>query len=190
MHLLSFFKTISISLLFLHTSVWAQLPTLEEAQKGVNQVLFARTNDATRKLKINKVLGCLPAFKQPKGTWVCPLEYESDNEVRQSSFTFKNTPQGWQAQQSDAKPACAPLAIAELAFRQTYGQPQLKVKGEVDDGEGLFTSDRGMTRNRKGPYRLMCRYEVQTISNPDALFLTYVWHDGEKYIIDADVERW
>jgi hypothetical protein len=177
------------ALLFV-TDVGAQsIPSIEQAQRGVDEVMLARTKDPKRGLKVLEVLGCLPSMKNPKTVWVCPIKIDapSGNILK---FTFQKSPDGWRALIEDAKAACAPLAEAERAFKQMRPGGKFKVKGEVDDGEGLFTTDRGTLRDKRGPYRLMCRYEVETASNPDALFITYVWHDGNSYVIDTDVERW
>lgn len=62
--------------------------------------------------------------------------------------------------------------------------------GSVDEGAGYFTDKRGTLRDRKGPYRLMCRYDVSMAARGKYLYLTYVWHDGSRYVIDPDVEVW
>jgi hypothetical protein len=36
----------------------------------------------------------------------------------------------------------------------------------------------------------MCRYEVSTTLGSKYLYITYVWHDGNQYVIDPDVEVW
>ncbi|WP_267549358.1 hypothetical protein [Rhizobium rhizogenes] len=86
--------------------------------------------------------------------------------------------------------ACAPLDIAQDALRKLRGDAKLRVTSEVDDGAGIFTTQRGMLRNKKGPYRLMCRYEVAAGSGKKDLVIAYVWHDGTRYVVDSDIEVW
>ncbi|WP_211231788.1 hypothetical protein [Ottowia thiooxydans] len=165
------------------SSVW---PSVAEAQVAIAALMAKRAPNRT--VKVERVLGCLPGFKEKPGVWVCPVIHAGSE--RPLEWTLVRQGSQWIARDDDAKPACAPLKVVEAAFRQRLSNQKLRVTGEVDDGEGLFTSDRGITRSERGPFRLMCRYEVDTGFVKEALFLTYVWHDGQKYLIDSDVERW
>ena len=165
----------------------AAWPSAAQAQAAIQALQRQRAPDTAPVFTVERVLGCLPAH-QRKGVWVCPLLQPGHAEPIEASFQQR---QGrWAALDDDARAACAPLRVAEAALRQLDSNPRLKVTGEVDDGQGLFTDQRGMLRKERGPYRLMCRYEVDTGWRDDALYITYVWHDGERYIIDADVEKW
>ncbi|MBH1966099.1 MAG: hypothetical protein I8H77_17270 [Comamonadaceae bacterium] len=167
------------------SGVW---PSVAEAQVAIAALMAKRAPDRAGTVKVDRVLGCLPGLKEKPDVWVCPVIHAGN--ARPLAWTLVRQGSQWIARDKDAKPACAPLKVAEAAFRQKFNDQKIRVTGEVDDGEGLFTSDRGITRQDRGPYRLMCRYEVDTGLMDDALFLTYVWHDGQKYLIDGDVERW
>lgn len=161
--------------------------TVEQAQRAINAHPKIKAMALAERPKIAEVLGCIPA-SAPKGSWVCPVQIANRDHI--NDLTFRNTEKGWELLEEEGTPACAPLPVEEKVYRQVLGDKSIHVTGEVDDGEGLFTDERGMMRNKKGPYRLMCRYEVATSTNPDALFITYIWHDGENYIVDHDWERW
>ncbi|WP_354442557.1 hypothetical protein [Ottowia thiooxydans] len=167
------------------SGVW---PSTAEAQIAIAGLMAKRAPERAGTVKVDRVLGCLPGLKEKPGVWVCPVIHAGN--AKPLAWTLVRQGSQWIARDKDAEPACAPLKVAEAAFRQKLSNQKLRVTGEVDDGAGLFTSDRGITRKERGPYRLMCRYEVDTGLVEDALFLTYVWHDGQKYLIDSDVERW
>lgn len=160
----------------------------EQAEQEVNRLLQKRSGEASRHINLTEVLGCLPAFGEPDTVWVCPVKF-ADYE-HPLEFTFVNAGGVATAREDDADAACPPLQLAEKALRQIDGDPTLRVRGEVDDGKGLFTSDRGMLRKQKGNYRLMCRYEISNAVFDDRLYLTYVWYGPAGYIFDKDVERW
>lgn len=161
--------------------VW---PSVAEAQAALDAAV--RPGSGAKGFQVERILGCLPAH-QVKGVWVCPVQVAGQKHVFE--FNFERPVGQWRLREQDTQPACAPYATAEAAFRQQEGHQGLKVKGSVDEGSGLFTDQRGMLRDRRGPYRLMCRYDVAKGST-DWLYITYVWHDGQHYIVDADVEKW
>jgi hypothetical protein len=187
MHIFSFSK-MSIGLsLAISAAAQAQSLSLEEAQKGVDANMAGTTS--ITKFKVTNVLGCLPGWKTKKDIWVCAL-MTANQSGKPIQVTFQKTELGWQALGNDAAPACAPIRLAETHFRRLFAQPNLQIKSEVDDGAGSFTANRGLTKPyREGPYRLMCRYKIQHGAQPETIFFTYLWHDGEQYTIDADVEQ-
>lgn len=165
----------------------AASPTVEQLQQAIDAV----KKDAP---KIETMLGCLPAHGEPETQRVCVLQFnglKSNQEI-----AFRRDGGGWQLVLDEAgepvpgEAACAPLEVAEAALRRIRGDAGLRVTGSVDEGAGIFTDARGMLRDKPGPYRLMCRYDVSTVSGAEYLYLTYVWHDGSQYVIDPDVEVW
>lgn len=169
-----------ISILFLSPARAAERLSLDAARAALSQALKDAGREAQRAEAVRGVVGCLPAFQAPD-QWVCPLRVADLDEPMPT--TFLRTNKGWRVIEKGASPACAPIAVASAAFGQ-------RVQAEIDAGEGLFTSERGFGRDRKGPYRVMCRYVVGDVEDDQTLWVAYVWHDGDRYIIDADVERW
>jgi hypothetical protein len=160
----------------------------DQAAREVDRLLQKRSGDASRHVRLTEVLGCLPAFGEPDTVWVCPVMV--DDFEHPLEFTFVDTDGIVTARENDAEAACPSLQVAEKALRQIENDPALRVRSEIDDGKGLFTSGRGILRDEKGSYRLMCRYEIANAVFDDRLYLTYVWYGPAGYIIDTDVERW
>ncbi len=159
-------------------------PSVEQLQQAI---------DAVRKGKrIGKMLGCLPAAGKPAAV-VCVLQASGSASYQELPFRYDGG--RWRlvldesGSPAEIGAACAPLKVAEAALRKIRGDGGLRVTGSVDEGEGTFTDARGVSRNRKGPYRLMCRYNVSAAGG-EYLYLAYVWHDGSRYVIDPDVEIW
>jgi len=162
-------------------------PTTTQLQQAIDRV---RPGSA----RTRELLGCVPAFGQPETVRLCAMSAEGRDFI--DSLAFRLTDGRWDVVLDDAglpptiEGACAPLDFAQTAFRKLRADAGLSVTGEVDNGEGLFTEQRGVLRDKTGPYRLMCRYEVASGVGNKYLFITYVWHDGSHYVIDPDIEVW
>ncbi|TIX87784.1 hypothetical protein [Rhizobium sp. P44RR-XXIV] len=165
----------------------APAPTKEQLQQALDRVKPGSP-------RIHEFLGCVPAMGQPATVRLCMLTAEGRGFVQDLPFRFVGGRWEVVLDQTGAPPeidgACAPLDIAQDALRKLRGDAKLRVTGEVDDGAGIFTAERGMLRNKKGPYRLMCRYEVAAGSGKKDLVIAYVWHDGTRYVVDSDIEVW
>lgn len=161
-------------------------PTVEQLQQAIDTAKIGRT--------ISAMSGCLPAFSKPAAVRVCVLRSHGSNSYDELAFRYDGN--RWRlAVDRSGKPiksdaACAPFKIAEAALRKMRGDNSLQVTGSVDEGTGYFTDKRGTLRDQKGPYRLMCRYDVSVGSGGKYLYLTYVWYDGGQCVIDPDVEIW
>lgn len=144
--------------------------------------------------RIREFLGCVPAFGQPATVRLCTLLGERRDSVQSLPFRFAGGRWDVVLDRTGAPlendGACAPLDVAQAALRKLRGDVKLRVAGEVDDGAGTFTTERGVIRDKSGPYRLMCRYEVVAGSGNKYLIIAYVWHDGARYSVDSDIEIW
>lgn len=164
-----------------------QLPSVEQLQSALDKVKPGLP-------RIREFLGCIPAFGKPMTVRLCALTAEGTDFVQTILFRFED--HGWRVvldrtgKPPETDGACAPLDIAQAELRKLRGDGKLRVNGEVDDGEGTFTAERGLLRDQKGAYRLMCRYDVVTGFGKKALLITYVWHDGAHYVVDPDIEAW
>lgn len=162
-------------------------PTIEQLQQALDRVKPGLH-------RIRESLGCVPAFGKPVTVRLCALTAEGQDFVQELPFQLADG--RWDvvldktAQPPATEGACAPVDVAQAAFRKSRDDTKLRVADAVDDGEGIFTTERGVLRNKKGPYRLMCRYEVVTGAGKKYLFIAYVWHDGSRYIVDSDIEVW
>ena len=83
-----------------------------------------------------------------------------------------------------AQPAGGP---SETFLRGAKKNPQLKVTGYGSDPSGLFTEDRGLFHERKGPERLMCSY-LFTAAKGQRQALTYIWRVDGKYVFEPEVD--
>ncbi|MGY5774827.1 hypothetical protein [Rhizobium sp. LEGMi135b] len=164
-----------------------QLPTMQQLQSALDETKPGLA-------RIREFLGCIPAFGKPMTIRLCVLKAEGDAFVQTVPFRFAD--RRWQVvldrtgRPPEIDGACAPLDVAQAELRKLRRDDKLRVIREVDDGEGTFTAERGLLRDHKGPYRLMCRYNVVTGSGKKALLIAYVWHDGMHYSVDPDIEAW
>ncbi|MFK0161278.1 hypothetical protein [Rhizobium sp. NPDC090279] len=162
-------------------------PTKEQLQQALDRVKPGLP-------RIREFVGCVPAFGQPATTRLCSLTAEGRDFIQ--NLPFRLAGGRWEVvlERTGTPPeidgACAPPDVAQTELRKLRGDAKLKVTGEVDDGAGTFTTERGVLRNKKGPYRLMCRYEVVAGSGKKDLVIAYVWHDGTHYSLDSDIEVW
>jgi len=163
------------------------LPTMDQLQHALDRVKPGLP-------RIRESLGCVPAFEKPVTVRLCALIADGRASVQDLPFRFADGEWEVILDPTGAPPeidgACAPLDIAQAAFRTLRGDVKLRVTGKVDDGEGTFTGRRGVLRDKEGPYRLMCRYEVVAGSGNKYLLIAYVWHDGAHYVVDSDIEVW
>jgi hypothetical protein len=145
--------------------------------------------------RIAEFPGCLPAFQRPENVRLCVLKLQGSYDGFQE-IPLRFSKGHWAVlldktgKPAETSAACAPVTFAQSALRRLRGDDNLRVTGEIDDGEGNFTDRRGTNRDRQGAYRLMCRYEVAKGAGQKELVIAYVWYDRSKYLIDADVEVW
>lgn len=162
-------------------------PTIEQLRQALDTAKIGRPT-------ITAMPGCLPALGEPATTRVCVLQSRGSDSYDALAFRYDGS--RWRlalnkaGEPRESAAACAPLKLAEAALRKMRGDDNLRVTGSVDEGTGYFTDRRGALRDQTGPYRLMCRYDVAAAAGGQYLYLTYVWHDGSRYVIDPDVEIW
>ena len=164
-----------------------QLPTVQQLQSALDEVKPGLA-------RIREFFGCVPVFEKPMTIRLCALKAEGTDYVQSIPFRFVD--RRWQiildrtGRPPDMNGACAPLDVAQAELRKLRGDDKLRVVGVADDGEGDFTTTRGMLRDHTGPYRLTCSYNVVTGAGTKTLLITYIWHDGARYIVDPDIEAW
>ncbi|TXI03886.1 MAG: hypothetical protein E6Q76_13275 [Rhizobium sp.] len=189
----SLFRAISIAILaagvtpaFAETTE-PQLPSMRQLQSALDGVKPGLA-------RIRAFLGCVPAFGKPMTVRLCALQAQGAELVQ--TVPFRLADHRWQVvldrtgRPPEMDGACAPLDVAQAELRKLRGDDKLRIVREVDGGEGTFTTMRGMLRDHKGPYRLMCSYNVVTGTGAKGQLIAYVWHDGARYIVDPDIEAW
>ena len=132
---------------------------------------------------VTEVLGCLPAFDEKRGKpwrnhWLC-VARTNDPQGFVVSALVRTEGNGWSVIDLDGNPACAPLREAETALRRITGDARLKVRGDMDKGQGLLTNTRPTGSGEDYPWRIR-RYETVL-----GTYLTYIWHENGEYVFDA-----
>ncbi len=164
-------------------------PTIDQLQHALDTVKPGG-------LPIGEFLGCLPVSRQPENVRLCVLSAQGDDPGEFQEIPFRFSKGRWavlldkKGRPPKLDAACASPAIAQAAFRRLQRDEGLRVVGQHDGGDGVFTDQRGISRNRKGAYRLMCLYEVVKSSGAKNNTIAYVWSDGATYTIDPDIEVW
>jgi hypothetical protein len=192
--------TLCSGLLFLAvSSVWgADASTLTSAQAEASMKSALRKNPELKNvdaLKVNKVHGCVPAFGRPATDFLCVLDWHSPaqgvEDAKEIPVPFRHKDGTWTVLEDFdglPAPACPSLKEAQQLLRTSKKNDSLVVTGEIDDGEGLFSAERGMMRDKKGPLRIMCRYEVESKIS-ERMAISYFWYENGKYRLD-EVEDW
>lgn len=166
-------------------------PTISEAEEAIRAL--QKKLGIQKPVTINSIPACFPALKHDSNFTVCMINGKSGNDSSSEPIAFQRVGKVWQVAgngERTVEPACPPISEAQIELRKISGLADLVVLREIDEGAGSFTTDRGMTRDNVGPLRLMCRYDTKSSLNPDRLYITYCWRDGDKYLIDKDVEIW
>lgn len=186
-------------------AVAEDLPTTEVAQRLMKDLIDRKlkrdkappeVRKAAEKFKVRAVSLCVPAAHQPKGAFVCLVDATGqDEEYHQQTVVFRQTHGKWSVdapdEETEPQAACPTQAEAEPQLRTLRHQSDLKIKNVLDDGVGDFTTDRGISRDKQGPMRLMCKYEVEYKPGDDELLIiAYVNYSAGKYSIDSDLELW
>ena len=190
--------TLSAALLFFAASsaFGAGAATLTPTQAEAAMKSALRKNPEIKSvdsLKVQKVHGCVPVFDRPATDFLCVLDWHSPfhgEDLKETPVLFRQKGETWTPIEDDGipSPACPSLKEAQQLLRAFKKNDSLKVTGEIDDGEGLFSAERGLTRNKKGPLRIMCRFEIESKIG-DRMAISYFWYENGKYKLDV-VEDW
>lgn len=171
-------------------------PTPAQAEAAMKSA-FRKSSEQQNvdSLKVHKVHGCVPAFDRPATDFLCVLDWHSPfqegEDAQEIPFPFRHKDGTWSLLEdldSLASPACPSLKEAQRLLRAFKKNDSLVVTGEIDNGEGMFSAERGLTRNRKAPLRIMCRFELESRIS-DRMALSYFWYENGKYRLD-EVEDW
>ena len=171
-------------------------PTAAQAEAAMksafsNRPDYQKNIDA---LKVHKVHGCVPAFERAANEFLCVLDFFSPTyggeEAPETPIPFRHQNGTWSMVTDSGfdSPACPSPKEAERLLRAFKKNDSLKVKDDIDDGQGLFSAERGMMRDKKGPLRIMCRYDVESQIS-ERMAITYFWYENGKYRLD-EVEDW
>lgn len=163
------------------------------AQKLLRDEVRKAKKGDFEKLQVRSVLGCYPAAHRPSSERLCLLEMNKPNgEFSIQTLSFQRKGEEWSfinpdSQELTPSPACPSSEMALPLLVDSFHDPKL----EVTDGEeeGTFTDERGMTREKKGPYRLMCAYGVKRSIGEQSVVAYFQYRDG-KYLLDSDKEVW
>ena len=180
------------------SSAWgADASTLTPAQAEASMKSAFRKNPEIKNvdaLKVHKVHGCVPAFDRPATDFLCVLDWHSPvqegEDAKETPVPFRHKDGTWTVllDGDSLDPACPSLKEAQQLLRAFKKNDSLVVTGEIDDGEGMFAAERGMMRDKKGPLRIMCRFELESRIS-DRMALSYFWYENGKYRLD-EVEDW
>jgi hypothetical protein len=190
--------TLSAGLLFFAASgaFAADAATLAPAQAEAAMKSAFRKNPGIENvdsLKVYKVHGCVPVFDRPATDFLCVVDWhtpvDGGEDIQEMALPFRRKAGKWEPiDAAFLSPACPSLKEAQQLLRAFKKNDSLKVTGEIDEGQGLFSAERGMMRDKKGPLRIMCRFEVESKIG-DRLALSYFWYENGKYRLD-EVEDW
>ncbi len=166
------------------------IPSSSEVQHSINSIRAAQGQKGEG-VKVLSVESCYPA--DLKETFICLVRGSFNQEVSVQEIPIKRSSGKWEVLdpgKTSAAAVCPDNAEATKLLRALKNRSDIDVVGEVDDGHGTFSDERGTTREKKGPLRLMCRFNVNDSSGSDRLYLSYVGYTDGKYFIDPDVEVW
>lgn len=170
----------------------AQEPGDIAVRKAVDDVVARLANKPPRPVVVREVVGCYPGAGDDKGRFLCLVNMNGPDGTFsvQPLALERRGAADWQAlpPSSVPTPSCPSRAVAEPLFQQRMGAAA-KVTDAPDEEDGLFTDERGMARDKKGPMRLMCTYGVTRNGNESTVVAYFTYKSG-KYGLDADYETW
>ena len=181
-------KLVSVLLFFPATGLADPLPPIKEVEDSINSIKAARGGGGDL-LRILAVEGCYPSNRAK--TYVCLIRGTFKQETTVQEVPIEKNGETWKVldpNENSVSAVCPNNDEATKLLRALKGRSDIVVVGEVDGGLAIFSDQRGLTRNKKGPMRLMCRFNVNDSIGDDRLYLSYVgFYDG-KYFIDPDIE--
>ena len=159
-------------------------PSRDEAE----QVLAAslRQRRVNHNLKVDRLHGCFPQARRDE--WLCLVEYLGRNgKPTVDKLVFRRSAQQWIVDpDADTDPLCPPRDVAQAALQAIRNDARLKITEDAESG--VLSDDRGLLRDRKGPLRLACTYEVETGPGRELIIVAYSSYRDDRYIIDPDLD--
>lgn len=168
-----------------------QEPSDADVRTAVADLVATLANKPPRPIVVREIAGCYPGAGDDKGHFLClAIMNAPDGAVGVQPLALQRVGATWKAAPPSVvpTPACPSKAIAEPLFQQRMGS-SARVTDAPNDDDGLFTDERGISRDRKGPMRLMCTYEVTRSLGPSTIVAYFTYRNG-KYGLDADYETW
>jgi len=168
-------------------------PSPAEAESAIRAVLTKVHGEASLKsFRVRALHGCFPLKDRPAGDFACLVEMnllEEDPEVFSTmEFPFRHAGGSWTMLEPSGIsmwPVCPGKAEAQAAFRAIKEIDSLVVTDVPD--EGILSDKRGMLRDEKGPWRLVCVYGVK-VNRLEMSYMTYLSWQGGKYVFDPEIE--
>lgn len=173
-------------LAFVHAG---QEPTRQDITRGIDDLLARLGKKPPVPVVVRDVVGCYPAAGEHKGQFICLVDVNApDGGFRVQELPFVRDNGTWRMVEPSVSrsPACPAEAEAEALFKGRMGGGTRVT--DVPE-EGTFTDERGKFRDKHGPMRLMCTYEVTRSLGPVTVVAYFTYRDG-KYGLDADYETW
>lgn len=182
----------SVLMLVVSAQVHAQQEPADAVVRKAVEDLITKMASTPKRPVMREMLGCYPGAGDDAGRFLCLVNVSGDDgtfTVQPIGFEQKGAA-GWQAVPPSMvpTPACPSKALAEPLFQQRMGS-SAKVTDAPNADDGLFSDERGLTREKKGPMRLMCTYDV-TRGGAASTVVAYFTYRNGRYGLDADYETW
>ncbi len=181
------FRTILLSaaaLLCLTGPAMSGGPSSDEVEQALAASL--RQRKVNHSLKVDRLHGCFPQAR--RNEWLCLVEYPGrSGRPLVDELVFRRSAQQWTVDpDADADPLCPPQDVAQAAFQTIRNDARLKIT--EDAGSGTLSESRGLLRDKKGPLRLACTYEVETGLGLELGIVAYSSYQNGRYVIDPDLD--
>lgn len=166
-----------------------QEPDEPAVRRAIADLIASGAAKPARPIVIREVTGCYPGAGDDAGRFLCLVSVTGPGGEAgvQPIALERQASAGWKAVPSMVPtPACPSKAVAEPLFQQRMGA-SAKVTDAPNADDGVFTDERGLSRDRKGPMRLMCAFEVTGRLGPSTVVAYFTYKNG-KYGLDADYE--
>lgn len=162
-------------------------PNIEEAKR---EIQTAVPPEMVSKVVVREVFGCYPMKDHPRSDRLCLIDLDdSTGEFRVQQLPFQKNASGWKLlNPRESYSLDCPTAVEALPlFREAMHDDKVVVKDVPD--EGTVTDERGMSRDKKGPLRLMCTYGLEGRSG-EYTVIGYFRFENDSYKLDSDKEVW
>lgn len=158
-------------------------PTLADLRQAMRAALVAAQRAPLADGDLRGVDGCYPAEAGRGVEWLCMADLKGrDGQFRLQPLPLTRASGDWQIVRNamTASPACPTGAEAARLLAPKMGTVQVTSKPD----SGLFSDQRGLSRDKPGPLRLMCTWGVRRPGGGEATATGYLRYTNDAYVLE------
>ena len=191
-----FRRTLSLSLslfLFLCSAQAEELSPSADSMKAEISKLWLRFNKGKGlpDIRVRQVMSCYPIANGSPNNRICLVDMNAPDgsfDVQEVPIKFGSNSFEVLEPKISFSPACPNGDTAKLLLRKTLRDNSVEIFDQPE--EGVFTTERGRFREKKGPKTLMCSYGVRRSFAGEQTLVSYFSRRGAEYEMESSYELW